>query len=306
MSSSQSRSGGSARRRRLGRWWDVVRALLAEIRNDRLPGLAAEIAFFVVLSLFPGLLIVAGMLSFLDVLAGADIAARIEDRVMSALDSFLTDQASATVASVEAVFERRLGGLLTFATIGALVSLSGAWAVVVEALNLAYDVEERRGWLRRRLLGLGLGVATLLVLVLALAVVVVGPLLGRGEELADLVGLGSAFAWTWNVLRLPALFVIVSAWLVCLFRLAPNRPDPWRSGIPGALATSVLWLVATGGFYLYLRVAGDRNPVLGAFGGGVIVMTWVYLLSIALLVGGELNAILHDRSRLHRRERGHR
>lgn len=273
----------------------VARALVREVRDDRVPGLAAEISFFVVLSLFPGLLIAAGLLSFIDVLLGADVAAQIQERATSTLDAVLTERASPATRSMEAVFEGEMGGLLTFATLGALVTLSGAWAVVIEALNLAYDAQEKRSWLRRRLLGLALGLATLVVVVTTLVVVVIGPLLGQGAELADLVGFGAAFGWIWNLLRVPVLGVIVTAWLVFVFHHAPNRRTPWRASLPGAVTTSVLWLVATAGLHLYLRVAGARNPLLGAFGGGVIVMTWAYLLSLALLIGGELNAILHDR-----------
>lgn len=272
-----------------------MRQLGHEVSKDRALGLAAEVAFFTALSLFPGLLIAAGLISYLDLLVGADVAARIEGQVTDGLETILSDRASPVVDSVREVFRGDYGGLLTFASIGALVTLSGAWAVVIDALNLAYDTEERRSWLRRRLLGLGLGAATVLVVVVALAVVVVGPLLGRGEDVADVVGLGSVFVWTWNVLRLPLLFAVVTAWLVLVFRHAPTLTLPWRANIPGALTTSLLWLLATLGFHLYLRLVGDRNPVLGAFGGGVVVLTWVYLLSIALLVGGELNAILHER-----------
>lgn len=275
----------------------LVRAVLGQVKQDRVPGLAAEIAFFVVLSLFPGLLIAASLLSYLDVLVSADVAQEAKSRVTGSLEAILTDRAAGTVESVEAVFDGEYGGLLTFATIGALVTLSGAWAVAIDALNLAYDTTERRSWLRRRSLGLGLGLATVVIVVVSLAVVAIGPLLGRGEDLADLVGLGSAFAWTWNLLRLPLLFVALTLWVTFVFHHAPNRQTPWRTGLPGALTTSVLWLLATAGFHLYLRIAGDRNPVLGAFGGGVIVMLWVYLLSIALLVGGELNAILAARRR---------
>lgn len=276
---------------------EVARAVLREAQRDRLLGLASEIAFFTVLSLFPGLLILAGLLGFLDLAVGPDSANDIQNRVVEALRLILTDRASGTVEAVEGVFDGEYGGLLTFATIGALVTLSGAWAVVIAALNQAYDVTEHRSWLRRRLLGLVLGLATLVVVVLTLTVVVVGPLLGRGDEVAELVGLGSAFTWTWNLLRLPLLFLAVAGWLTVVLHRAPNAPIPWRTAVPGALLTAGLWLVATAGFHLYLRLMGDRNPVLGAFGGGVIVMTWVYLLSLAVLLGGELNAVLAQRRR---------
>lgn len=271
-----------------------VRTLVSESADDRVPGLAAETAFFGVLSLFPGLLILTSLLGLLDVVIGGDVATEARDRVTGAMNAVLTDRASGAVRSVAELFEGSHGGVLTFATIGALVSLSGAFASIVGALNLAYDTEEHRSWWQRRLLGLLLGVATVVVVVLLVVVLVVGPLLGQGPELAELVGLGAVFAALWDLLRLPIVLLGATLWALALFHLAPNRRTRWREAVPGALLTAVLWVVATGGFSLYLRLVGDQNPVLGAFGGGIIVMTWAYLLSLALLVGGELNAILLD------------
>ncbi len=276
----------------------LARTFVDEVVKDRLLGLSAETAFFAVLSIFPGLLVVSGLLGVLDVVVGADLAQRAQTQVTNALDLVLTSEASGAVRSVEQLFETSRGGLLTTATLGALVTLSGAFATVIEALNLAYDTVERRSWLRRRLVGLMLGAATVVVAVVTLAVVVVGPLFGRGQDLASWVGLGTVFAVVWDLLRLPAVFVAVTAWVMALYRYAPSRRSRWRACLPGAVLTSVLWLAATGGFHVYLEVLGSRNPVLGAFGGGVIVMTWVYLLSLALLAGGELNATVADRRHL--------
>jgi membrane protein len=275
-----------------------VRTFLAEVARDRLLGLAAETAFFAVLSIFPGLLIAASLLGLLDVFVGADLAARAQDRVVSGLDLVLTDEASGALSSIQSLFEQTRGELLTVAAVGALVTLSGAFAVVINALNIAYDTDERRSWVRRRLLGLVMGLATVVVVALALAVLVVGPLFGRGEALADMVGLGSAFTFAWNVLRIPVLVVGVVLWATMLFHYAPSRRTRWRDALPGAVMATVLWLGASAGFNVYLRIAAGGNPVLGAFGGGVIVMTWVYLLSLALLLGGELNATLHDHRHL--------
>jgi membrane protein len=274
-----------------------VRTFVAEVNQDRLLGLGAETAFFAVLSIFPGLLVAVSLLGLLDVLIGPDLARAAQDRVVDALQLVLTEEASDTVSSVESLFEESRGGLLTFATMGALVTLSGAFAVTINALNLAYDVEEQRTWLRRRALGLALAVGTLLLVVVTLAVLVVGPLLGQGQAIADLIGLGGAYVVAWDLLRLPVLGLTFVVWLTALFHVAPNRRTSWRGSIPGALFTAAVWLAASAGFRLYLAVVADGNPVLGAFGGGVIVMTWVYLLSIGLLLGGELNAVLADRRR---------
>ena len=282
---------------RLGGLRDFLGVFVAETSRDRLAGLAAETAFFVVLSVFPGLLIAASLLGVLDVVVGEGVAVGAQERVVDALRVVLTDDASAAITSVEGLFQNSRGQLLTVAGLGGVVTLSTAFAVVINALNLAYDTVELRVWWRRRLLGLGLAGGTLLMLALALTVLVVGPLFGRGEGLADLVGLGATFTFLWDVARLPVMVLGVVAWASVLFHVAPNRATRWRDSLPGAVLTAVLWLLGSGGFHLYLVLVSGENPILGAFGGGVIVMVWVYLLSLALLLGGELNAVLLDRRR---------
>lgn len=278
-----------------------ARDYLRAAGEDRLLGLAGETAFFVVLGIFPGLLLATGLLGVLDVLVGAEVAAAAQRQVVDALDTVLTDEAAPVLASVTELFDNSRGGLLTFAAAGALSTLSGAFAVVIDALNHAYDVQERRGWIRRRLMGLGLGVLSLVAAVVVLATFVVGPLLGAGPALADTVGLGAAFAFGWEVLRFPVVVAALIGWAAVLFRVAPNRASTWLDTLPGAVLTTALWAVASAGLHGYLRVAAGTNPVIGAFGGGVIVMIWVYLLSLGLLLGGELNAVL-----IHRRERARR
>jgi membrane protein len=273
-----------------------LRHFVTQVNRDRLLGLAAEAAFFAALSLFPGLLVGASVLSLLDVFVGADVARQVQQDVVTALDAVFTDAAAGAVQSVENLFDQVRGDLFTVAVAAALVTLSGAFAVVIDALNIAYGTVERRTWVRRRLLGLVMAAVTTVVAALAVTVLVVGPFLGRGRAVAEAVGLGAAFAFTWDVLRFPVLVLGLVLWAAGLYHWAPNRRTRWRQALPGALLTTALWLVATAGFHLYLRIAADGNPVLGALGGGVIVMTWAYLLCLALMLGGELNATLYPRT----------
>jgi membrane protein len=275
-----------------------TRTYAGAVDRNRLLGLSAETAFFAVLSIFPGLLVVVGLIGLLDLIVGAELAAQAQSRVVTGLGLVFSDQASDAVTAVEDLFEQRRGGLLTFASLSALLTLSGAFAIVTNALNLVQDTGESRTWARRRLLGVVQALGSLVLLVLALAVFVVGPLFGRGEELADVVGLGKVFVFGWDVARLPVLAAAGLLWVTALLRYGPARRIPWREALPGAVLTGALWLLATGGFRLYLEVVAGENPVLGAFGGGAIVMTWVFLLSFGLLLGAQLNALLADRRAL--------
>jgi membrane protein len=281
------------RPRSLARMAYLARRVAAACHQDRVDGLAAEFAFFGVLSTFPGLLVVAALLGSLERLVGHDLASRSEALVLDALDQVLTSSAAGLRDAVRELFARPSRGIAVLATATALVGLSRAWAVVIRAMDLAYEVEERRPWLRQRLLGLALALSSVLLVVLGLGMIVVDPLLGAGAELAGRLGLGELFAVAWTWLRWPLAFAALVAWAATVYHVAPGRTFRWREALPGAAAAAVLWLVASGGFSLYLRVAAGANRVLGTLGGALIGVLWLYLLALILLVGGELNGVLH-------------
>ena len=277
---------------------EVGTSVYREAVADRLTGLAAEVAFFGVLSLFPGLLMVAAALGSLDSLVGSKIATTTEREILRFLDLILTDQASGAVDAVARLFDRDNSGLVTVASLVALLVLSRGFATVLRALNLAYDVTERRRWWKLRLWSLGLALGSTLIAAVVLAMIVVGPLFGQGREVASLFGLGRGFGFIWRWLRWPLVFALLIAWATTLFYIGPNRrKERWRRDLPGATVAAVLWLIVSAGFNLYLRVAADTNPIYGVLGGGLILLVWLYLLSLSLLVGGEFNAVLAARNR---------
>jgi len=278
--------------------WSFLVALFWKCGDDRVLGLAAETAFFGVLSLFPGLLMIAAALGSLDGIIGANLAASVEDQVLKFLHLVLTDQAAGAVTTVQQLFERQQGGVLTFAFLLALVTLSGAFAALVSSLNVVYGVPESRSWWFRRYLGIVLADGTVLLGAVVLAIVVVGPLFGRGHRIARALGLGDHDlipGWGW--LRWPVLVVVLVAWATTLCHVAPSRRTAWRRDLPGGMVAAALWLLASYGFNLYLRLVVRGNPVFGALGGGLIVMSWLYLLSLSMVLGGEINAMVLRRRR---------
>lgn len=275
------------------RYVPLAKKLQVEVTKDRVTGLAAEVAFFSVLSIFPGLLMLTAALGTLETFVGSDLATESKRQIVDFFDLILTSEASGAIKAIEELFEQGSGGVLTFASLFALVGLSRAFAVVVGALNLAYGSDEQRPWLHRRVLGLALSLGTLVMAVVTMILIVVGPLFGQGPDIAAFFGLGDAFAFAWSVLRWPVAFSMLVAWATTLFHLAPSRPLPrWRDGLPGGVLTAVLWLVVSVGLNVYLQLAADANPVFGVLGGGLILLIWLYLLSLALLLGGEANPII--------------
>lgn len=281
----------------------VAEELRHEWYDDRVSGLAAEVAFFGLLGLFPTLLVMAATLDSLDAVVGQEVAARAEEQVLDFLRRVLTDEAGGTIDAVRDLFTGSDTGFLTLGIVVSLLGASRAFKGLVHALDVAYDLDERRSWLNLRLTALGLALGSAVVGSLILAMLVVGPLLGTGQDVADAIGAGQAFATFWDWVRWPTVVVLIVLWAATVFHLAPNHRTPWRSDVPGAVLTALLWALASLGFRAYLVFAAQTNEVLGALGGTLIMLIWLYLMSLGLLLGGEFNALLLERSGGGRRPR---
>lgn len=274
---------------------DVGRNMACDAKDDRVAGLAAEVAFFALLSVFPGLLGVAAGLGALDKLFGSELAGQAQREVVAVLETFLTDRAGGTVEAIEALFDGGSAGVFTFGVVAALWAASRGMATILRALALIYEAEDIRSRLRRRIVAVGLAAASMLLLVLTLAALVLGPLFGAGRAVADWLGVDAVYGAVWTWLGIPLAFLALLAWAAVVFHSVPHRHVGWRPHIAGAACTGVLWLFVSFGFRLYLQLFGG-NPVFGVLGGALVVLLWLYMLSLALLIGAELNAVLCGRT----------
>ena len=284
--------------RRAVRWtWELALDLKREWVEDRVGGLAAEIAFFAVLGLFPAVLVFASTLGWFDSLLGEQSSTDVQNWLLEGLQKVFGAENDSLTDTVADLFE---GGSASALTIGIILSLyasSRGFVAVVRALDITYDHDHHRGWLSTRLVGFGLTLFTVVVAVVVLTMVVVGPLLGEGGELADDLGVGSGFVTAWDWFRFPLVIVVLMAWAATVYHVGPNHRSPWRWEIPGAVVATVWWLVVSLGFRTYLDAASSgSNAVFGLLGGALSLLFWLYLLAMGLLVGAELNGILAVRN----------
>ncbi|MDZ7734249.1 MAG: YihY/virulence factor BrkB family protein [Acidimicrobiia bacterium] len=277
----------------------VTRELVDEFGADRVTGLSAEVAFWWVFTLFPALLILAAVLGLLDSIVGRGASHRdVESQIVDVIAEFTGSSENQLVEQVQQLFRDQATGVLTFGALLALWSTSRSFTALISALDRVYDLDDPRSYVRVRGLGLLLAVGALVAGALVLTLVIVGPLFGRGDDIAELLGIGGdTFALAWNWLRLPAAAAALVLFHATIYHFAPNHHTPWRWDLPGALTATVFWGVASLGFRIYLSISGDSSLVLGVLGGALTLMLWLYLLAIGMLVGGEVNAIL-----VHRRD----
>ena len=260
-------------------------------KDDRVGGLAAEVAFFGLLSVFPGMLAVAAALGSLDRVLGVEVARRAEREVVGVLTTLLADSGEGTVDAVRALFREGDGGVFTIGLVGAVWAASRGMAAVLRALSDIYDMEETRSGLRRRGVAVVLAIGSLVLVALVLVMIVLGPLFGFGRDLAGTVGLGDAYGTLWSFVALPVAFLALVGWTTAAFHAVPHPHVGWRHHAAGAALTGVLGLAVSVGLRLYLHFVGG-NEVFGVLGGALVVLLWLYLLSLALLIGAELNAVL--------------
>ena len=212
--------------------WRFLRDVVEDSLNDRVTGLAAEMAFFGALSVFPGLLAFGTAITLLGAL-GVDTAAGVQDAVLTSLERVLTVEADGVLDASRSILERGNGDVLTIALVVALWSGSRGMDAIVEAVAIASNVEERRSWVRRRIIALGLLLATVVSLAVALSMLVAGPLLGGGRAVADALGFGPAFASAWNVLRLPAAGLALVTWVLIVLHATATLASVVARRSPG-------------------------------------------------------------------------
>ncbi|WP_369054353.1 YihY/virulence factor BrkB family protein [Kineococcus terrestris] len=272
----------------------------------RVAGLAAEAAYYLVVSLVPLVTMVGASLGLVRTVLGADVAEQVQATLAGAVRAVLSPGLADDVAVplVEQLLaEEQVGVALTSLAV-ALFLGSRVFRAAVRTLGEAYRVPERRGLLALWGLGIVFTVAAVALTVSALVLVVVGPLLGGGQQLADELGARDLFERVWSLLRWPLLVGGLTAFLAWLYQVGQAAETRWRDALPGAvLATAGLLGIAVG-FRAWVEVAGAQVPdvaggteavqVAGQFTGVVLaalLLSW--LTSAVVLTGGVVNAEWH-------------
>ena len=265
-------------------------------RDDRITGLAAEVAFFVALSVVPALVAVAAALTFVPRFGREGRTADVEGAVVSFVEGLLTEEASVVVDTIRDLFDRSNGDIFTAALVVALVSGSRGIDAVIKAIVVVANDVEARPWWKRRLVSFGLLVGTVLAGAIALSMFVVGPLLGGARDVADNLGRGEGFVVAWRLVRFPLGALAVTLWAVAVLHVARPHARAWRADLLGASVTTALWILLSIGLRVYLGTFGRSNPAVGALGGPVILLLWLYLLALALLIGAEVAQKVRERT----------
>jgi membrane protein len=260
----------------------VLRRVKAGVKEHNVALLAAGVAFYAMLAIFPAIIAVVTIYGL--VADPAQVSSQVSQfakSLPSGADQLLTGQ----LKSVAGAGRQSLSIGLVLSLLGVLWSVSGGVQGLVKGLNLVYDERESRGFVKLRGLSLLLALGAIVVAVVALALIAVFP------GVIDNLGLGQAGRLAASIVRWVVLALLVLVALAVLYRFAPDRASPrWRWVSAGAVVALALWLLGSVGFSWYVDNFGKYNQTYGALAAVIILLLWLFLSAFAVLLGAEVNA----------------
>lgn len=262
-------------------WLDILARTKQQITEDNLSIVAAGVAFYAFVAVVPALAVLIALYAL--IAAPSEISAHIAamadivpDEAMPLLEEQMTRIASTPqTAGISAI-------------IGILIALYGsskATKALIEGLNIAYDETEKRGFFRLNLAALVLTIGAIIGAVIAISLVAVLPSLL--ERMSITQGVETLLNWA----RWPVLVAGFMAALAVIYRFGPSRRHAkWRWVTPGAILASILWLIGSGVFSLYVTQFGSYDKTYGSLGAVVVFLMWLFISAFVILIGAEMNA----------------
>src|SRR5215203_6392016 len=264
----------------------IVRRAGKASLDDHVTNLAAALAYYAFLAIPAALLVAVGVFNLV---ADDDLI----QRMIARLDGVAPEEALTLIRqTMERVTEASSSSGITMVVVGSVLALwtvTGAMDTLMWALNAAYDREETRGFVKRRLTALVMVFFMLIAFALAFGLLVLGPALSGW--IGSAVGLEAVVKWLWWTAQWPILIVGLLACFAVILYLGPNIDHPrWRFLSFGTVVSVVVWLLASGAFALYVSQFGSYNKAWGSLAAVIILLTWLWISGLALLFGAEINA----------------
>lgn len=264
----------------------VIKRTLVSFYDDQMTHHAAALTYYALMSLFPTVLFALSLLGLIgqypqtyDAIMGyaRDVApASVVTPLDSSLRHALQNKGTATTT-------------LAISAVIAFYGTTGVLEAARRALNVVFEIENGRSFLRRKLVDVASTIVLIALAVVTGVLVFVGG--GFADDLFDFIGLGQTAADVWNIARWPAALLVAMLVFSYVYYVTPDvQQRSWRWVTPGAVTGVLLWLLASWGFSTYISRVGDVGAIYGAFTGAILLVAWLWLTNVTLLLGAELNA----------------
>jgi membrane protein len=259
-----------------------AKCLYSRFRDDDVPALGAQLTYYLILSFFPFLIFMVSLLGFIE-LSG--------DSVVAELIRLLPTEASETISGIlKEVVDNSTGTLLSFGMIATIWSASNGINAIVKGLNKAYDVKEKRPFWKVRGISLLATVFLVIVIMLVMVMLIFGKAIG--EYLFQWMNYPDGFQLIWGILKYVIPIAAMAAAFSLLYWIVPSRRLKFKEVLPGAVFATFGWIITSLAFQFYMNNFGNYTKTYGSLGGMIILLIWLYISSILIILGGEINATL--------------
>ena len=263
---------------------EVTVSVYNEVQRTRTFSVAAGLAYYFLLSLFPLLILLATVLGYLPI-------PNLFNQILDFAARFIPHDAMGLVRKIlQSVLTPSRGGLLSFGIVGTLWAASGGFSAMIDALDIAYDARKNRPMVKQRLLALGLTFMTGGLMALAMVLTLVGN--RAGYFLSNVLHLSRIFAQSWGLIRWGIIAACIVLSMELLYFFGPNVKQRFKHTLPGAIVGTTLWILISLAVNIYISNFANYNKTYGTIGAVIALMFWLYVSSIAILIGAELNSEL--------------
>jgi len=263
---------------------EVAVAVYKEVQRTRVFNVAAGLSYYFLLSLFPLLILLATLLGYLPI-------PRLFDQALEFAGRFVPGEAMGLVQKIlRSVLTPNRGGLLSFGVIGTLWAASGGFSAMIDALDIAYDARTSRPMFKQRFLAIGLTFMTGGLMALAMLLTLAGD--RAGYFLSSVLHLSYIFEHSWGLIRWAMIVSCIVISMELLYFFGPNVKQRFKHTLPGAVVGTVLWILISAAVNIYISHFANYNKTYGTIGAVIALMFWLYVSSIAILIGAELNSEL--------------
>lgn len=269
---------------------DVAKRTFREFKSDEVTELAAGVAYHAIFAIPPLIIAVIAISALVNQVTSIDVSGRMLEMIreyapgdMRPVLEDLVNKAVESVGPGAALF-----GVLTSLAV-ALWSGSNGISTIMRAFNRAYDIDEDRSFIKKKLISIGLTALVGVLVIAAFGLVVFGHAIG--DAIAGWLGLGAVFDILWAILRyvLPVIFMMFV--LAVLYYFAPNVKQSFKWISPGSIVATILWVAVVFGFRIYLMFS-NPGSAYGTLGGVVVLLFFLYVSAIVFIIGAEVNAVI--------------
>ena len=260
----------------------LFKGLYFRYNDDEVPALAAELAYYLLLSFFPFIILLV-------TIVGTSYISN--KQILDELARLVPQQAFIVIRdTIDTAGKAANSGIISIGVLTTVWAASNGLSAVIRALNKAHDVKEARSFWKVKAVAVISTIALAFVILISFVLLIFGEFIGG--YLVNWLNGTTVLYIIWNIVRYTIMLLVIGIIFAMLYRFMPCCRMKWREVAPGAIFATVGWISASLGFAVYVNNFVNYSKVYGSIGGAIVLMLWLYLSAIIIIVGGELNGYL--------------